>query len=162
MSTRIPAWAPYLCVFVGAALGTAVRASLEHVWPTDTGAWPWTTLIINCVGALLLGLLQEWLARGTAAWRTLAKVGLGTGVLGGFTTYSTLAMEALQSLRADALAVAFGYLALSVVLGVLFARAGLALGNARRRVSPAVAPRAAGAAQAGGEQSPSSRAGENK
>jgi CrcB protein len=57
---------------------------------------------------------------------------VGTGVLGGFTTYSTFVMEALQSMRAGAVVVALAYLAVSVVLGVVFARAGLALGSARR------------------------------
>jgi CrcB protein len=60
------------------------------------------------------------------------KLGVGTGVLGGFTTYSTFVMEALQSMQAEAVALAFGYLAASVVLGVVSARLGLALGGARR------------------------------
>lgn len=134
MTAPVPArWLSYACVGVGAAIGTGVRATAEHLWPSAPGSWPWTTLLINCVGALLLGWLQEWLARGTPArWRSLVKVGVGTGVLGGFTTYSTFVMEALQSMRAGAVVVALAYLAVSVVLGVVFARAGLALGSARR------------------------------
>ncbi|WP_291278486.1 CrcB family protein [Galactobacter sp.] len=146
----------YLCVGVGAAVGTGLRATAERLWPASPGEWPWSTFIINCVGALLLGLLQERLARGAPArWRNLTKLGLGTGVLGGFTTYSTFVMEALQSMRTDALVLAFAYLGVSVVLGVLFARLGLALGDARRPASHSPGPGASGAGRAGGEQPPS-------
>lgn len=147
MSARaVPAWLPFVCVGVGATLGTGVRAGAEHFWPVAAGTWPWTTLVINCMGALLLGALQEWLARGApAAWRNLVKVGVGTGVLGGFTTYSTLVMEAIQSARVSAVLVGLGYLVVSVILGVVFARVGLVLGSGRRR-----GPGAGGARPAGG------------
>lgn len=151
-----PRWLAFVCVGVGAALGTGLRATAEQLWPAAPGQWPWTTFLINCVGALLLGLLQEWLARGPATpRRTLTKLGVGTGVLGGFTTYSTYVMEALQSMRADALALALLYLGVSVVLGVVFVRLGLALGNARRPEPAPTTPRASGAGPAGGEQSAS-------
>lgn len=80
-------------------------------------------------GAFLLGALLEALAhRGPdTGGRRMLRLGLGTGVLGGFTTYSTLAVE--TAARAPGLGTA--YLAASVLTGVLAGLAGVL--TARRR-----------------------------
>jgi fluoride exporter len=85
------------------------------------------TLAVNLLGALLLGALLEALARRgpDTGRRRLLRLGLGTGVLGGFTTYSTLAVE--TATLPTALAVA--YLAASVLLGAAAALAGVLLGR---------------------------------
>lgn len=111
-------------VFAGGALGTLARALLESVFPAGTGAVPWATFAINVAGAFCLGLLLTVLGRlgPDDGWRRAARLGLGTGLLGGFTTYSTLAVETVH--RWPALGSA--YAVLSVVLGVGAAAAGLA------------------------------------
>ena len=119
-------------IFVGGALGTAVRAALEGASPAHPAGIPWVTLGVNVAGSLLLGLLLEVLARPgpDTGWRRGARLTLGTGVLGGFTTYSTFAVESVQRLSPDAYVVGLAYTVGSLVLGVAAAAAGY--GGARR------------------------------
>ncbi len=81
-------------VFVGGALGTAGREVLGLVLPASAGI-PWAVLAANLVGAFALGLLLEALARRGPdhGIRRDVRLLLGTGFLGGFTTYSALATD---------------------------------------------------------------------
>ena len=121
-------------IFVGGALGTGARAALENLSPADPTGIPWITLCINVIGSLLLGLLLETLARtgDDTGRRRAARLTLGTGVLGGFTTYSTFAVETVQRLTSGSAAVGLGYAVGSVVLGVAAAAGGYVL--ARRTI----------------------------
>lgn len=124
-------------VALGGALGTAVREVLVLSVPTPPGTVPWTVLAINVVGAGILGLLLETLARRgpDEGRRRDLRLLLGTGVLGGFTTYSALAVDTAL-LGGGALPLALGYGTGSVVVGLLSAAAGIAAGRAlhdRRR-----------------------------
>jgi CrcB protein len=124
-----------LCaVALGAVLGTPARYGLGQALPTPRGGWPLATFIANMVGAMALGLLLETLARrGPDAGRLrLARLALGTGALGAFTTYSTLAVESDLLVRGDHLALALAYAAASVLTGVLATVAGIRLGTGRR------------------------------
>jgi CrcB protein len=107
---------------VGGALGSAARYELGVLWSQPADQLPWTTLLINLVGALLLGMLVVAI---TELWRPhrLVRPLLGTGVLGGFTTFSTFALQ----LRLLPEPLAFGYLVLSILGGLLAAAAGMAL-----------------------------------
>jgi len=97
-------------VAVGSALGAVVRWALGEAFP-ETSGFPWTTFGINVAGSFVLALLPAFAA--VRRSRTLA-LGLGPGVLGGFTTLSTYA-EQSRSLLADGR----GLLAASYVLGTL-------------------------------------------
>lgn len=116
-------------VAVGGALGTGAREALSLALPPVDGV-PLTTLGINVVGAFVLGaLLQTLLLRGDDTggrrrWRLFA----GTGVLGGFTTYSAVATDTAQ-LGADRPLVAAGYALGTLLLGLLAAGAGALLGR---------------------------------
>jgi CrcB protein len=114
-------------ILLGATVGTAVRSALESAWPAAPGAWPWTTFVINLVGSFVLGALLELLSasRLTPAWQRGLRLGLGTGLLGGFTTYSTFATETAALGTSGALAISFGYALVSVVAGVLLAASGM-------------------------------------
>lgn len=116
-------------IFVGGAVGTSVRSLLEQAAPARPGEVPWTTLVINVVGSFLLGLLLEALTRTgpDEGNRRVARLGLGTGVLGGFTTYSTFAVETVSRLAPQSLVVGLSYAVVSVVLGVAAAGAGYRL-----------------------------------
>ncbi|WP_374968305.1 fluoride efflux transporter FluC [Terrabacter sp. BE26] len=113
-------------IFVGGVLGTAARAALETASPAAPAGIPWATLAINVVGSLLLGALLELLARTgpDIGWRRGARLTLGTGVLGGFTTYSTFAVETVQRMTPDALFIGLAYAFGSIVLGVAAAALG--------------------------------------
>lgn len=131
-------------VAVGGALGSLGRWGVSHVLPTDA-LWHWPTLAVNAVGAFLLGLLLEFLTHpGEESRRAhTARLLLGTGLLGGFTTYSAFAEEMWEQVNAGASATAFGYAVVTLLLGLLAAAAGLAAGSALRRRGVAAADDAA-------------------
>ena len=111
-------------VLLGGAVGTLGRHAVATSW-TDT-AWPWPTFVVNLLGSLFLGAL---VARSRPDQP--ARLLLGTGLLGGFTTYSAFAVETDQLVRDDRLALAALYPVITVALGSLAALAGMVL--ARRR-----------------------------
>ncbi|MDU7428294.1 MAG: CrcB family protein [Actinomyces urogenitalis] len=142
-TTRSPsAWvrqhqAP-LAVFAGGALGTLVRAGLARLWPHTAGELPTATLAVNLVGALALGFLLGRLALAPdTGWRRTLRLGLGTGFMGGLTTYSTFIVEVEHLAGGTDLLGAATYLAGSLVAGVALAAVGLWLAGlgARRRTA---------------------------
>jgi CrcB protein len=115
-------------VAAGGALGALARWRLAVAAPAGTGAFPLTTFLINVAGAGLLGYLVGRVpVRGARS--EAVRLALGTGVLGGFTTFSTYAVEVARRLPHHA-TTALTYAALSVVAGIVAAVVGLALGAA--------------------------------
>lgn len=111
-------------VAVGGVLGVLLRALLTS--PAAPGAWPWATFAVNVAGSLLLGALLAVLQRGPDVGRRRAvRLAAGTGVLGGFTTYSTFALEVEQLLSSGHAATGVAYALVSVVLGVVAAGVGI-------------------------------------
>ncbi|MCW2572144.1 MAG: CrcB family protein, partial [Frankiales bacterium] len=113
-------------VAAGGALGSIARYAIGVALPYGRSDLPVATLLINVSGALLLGLLVA--TRPHARWM---RPFLGTGVLGGFTTFSTFALET-DRLLGRAPAVAAAYVVLSLALGLGAAAAGLRLGRRGR------------------------------
>lgn len=92
------------------------------------GGFPWSTLMVNVLGAFALGvLLAACLERGVGPPLLLPVVGVG--LLGGFTTFSTFALEAVALVEAGRLTHAAAYVGLTNVVGLAAAVAGLALGR---------------------------------
>jgi CrcB protein len=122
-----------LLVCLGGAAGSVARYLLS-IWITGPhGGFPWGTMVVNLLGSFLLGLVAA-LAANPEIVSPAMRVALGTGVLGGFTTYSAFNLETLglmseRSWSAAALNVSLT-LAGCLVAGV----AGMALG---RRFVPA-------------------------
>lgn len=115
---------PYsLLVFVGGGAGAVLRFWVgewlkQYEWGRQL---PWGTFAINVVGSFVLGVVATAFAGDEkAAWRLL----LGTGVCGGFTTFSTFSVETLQMLEQERWLAAGGYVAGSVLAGLLGAWAG--------------------------------------
>lgn len=113
-----------LLVALGGVVGTAGREGVALLLPTSDV--PWATVVVNLVGAFVLGaLLETLLRRGSDDGpRRLVRLGVGTGVLGGFTTYSSLATDTVL-LRGDA-GLALAYAIGTVLLGALATLAGIA------------------------------------
>ncbi|OJV80241.1 MAG: hypothetical protein BGO37_02330 [Cellulomonas sp. 73-92] len=124
-------------VAVGGALGSVARYGLSHALPPRDGV-PLGTLTENVVGAFLLGFLLQWLlSRGHETHRRRwLRLTLGTGVLGGFTTYSAFALELHGLLVGGRAGIAVGYALATVVGGTLACVAGVAVAaSAARRTT---------------------------
>jgi CrcB protein len=107
-----------VAVFLGGLLGTLGRAGLAEAVPhDDPAAWPWATFAVNLAGAFLLGWWATRIARSPGADPRLRPF-LATGLCGGLTTFSTLQLELVQMVRADAWATAAAYVVASVTLGL--------------------------------------------
>jgi CrcB protein len=118
-----------LVVAAGGVVGTLARYGVNQGLPRGDGI-PVATLTENLLGAFLLGLLLESLVRAGAEdrRRRVVRLGVGTGVLGGFTTWSSLAVEVQQLGSGGDLGVAVAYGAGSVVLGIVTCTLGVLLG----------------------------------
>jgi CrcB protein len=129
-------------VATGGAVGTAVRWSVETAYPSEAATFPWATFWVNVTGALALAVLLEVLAvlGPDEGWRRSVRLGVGTGVLGGYTTYSTFIVESALLGRDGELALALGYDVASLALGFAAALTGTLLvsralsGVGRRRL----------------------------
>jgi CrcB protein len=120
-------------IFFGGAMGTVARYLLETHHQTGPGAFPWVTLLINLTGSLAIGFLvpvTEHVAPRAPLVRPLALIGF----LGGWTTYSTLAVEATLLGKNGDLATCLAYLVATVAGGLALVVAGHAAG---RRLVPA-------------------------
>lgn len=121
-----------LVVAAGGAVGTAAREALSLA-VHDVHGLPVGILLINVVGAFVLGLLLEALLRlgPDVGGRRLVRLAAGTGFCGGFTTYSTLAVGTAELLRSGATGLALTYAAGSVLLGTVASWAGVVAGSHR-------------------------------
>lgn len=122
-----PRPAVLLTIALGGMLGAGARHALDLHVPAWVG-FPWATFLANTSGCLLIGMLMVRLDGGGRA-HPLTRPFLGVGLLGGYTTYSTYAVQASVMLIEErpilALVYLFSTLAaamLAVVLGVLLAR----------------------------------------
>ncbi len=115
-----------LIVMVGGALGVAARAAL--IVPLQPVAQPLVvpaaTVGVNLLGSLLLGVVVGILGDRHVRWRVF----LGTGVLGGFTTYSAFAVQSVTA-GSNLPLVGLALIAVSVFGGVVAAGVGLSIGH---------------------------------
>lgn len=107
----------YLCVLAGGAAGSLLRyvagLAITSRW---NGSFPMGTFLINVTGSFAIGVIATLLANATnPLWRPL----LITGVLGGYTTFSSFEWETLSAARGGSIGIAWLYLAASVALGYL-------------------------------------------
>lgn len=79
-------------VMIGGACGSALRYVTGLVLPPSQGAFPWSTFTVNIIGSFALGLLVGASLTSTSLSRSMMLL-LGTGICGGFTTYSAFAVE---------------------------------------------------------------------
>jgi CrcB protein len=116
-------------VMLGGAFGAGLRHLFGRAASTVLGSgWPWGTLGVNLIGGFAMGLLTAVLARGSLGGES-ARLLLGVGVLGGFTTFSAFSLDAMLMIERGALGSALAYVAASVAGAILALFAGLTLGR---------------------------------
>jgi CrcB protein len=117
----------YLIVFLGGGVGAALRHGINLGTARFlSNGFPYATFFINVTGSFVMGLIAAWFAfKGDASqhWRLF----LTTGVLGGYTTFSTFSLDAALLYERGQLGLAAGYVISSVLLGLIGLFAGLAL-----------------------------------
>ncbi|MFJ3145119.1 fluoride efflux transporter CrcB [Streptomyces halstedii] len=101
-------------IAAGGALGALARFGAARLWPTAIGTFPWTTLCVNAVGCLVIGVFLVVVTEFRSAHRLLRPF-FGTGVLGGFTTFSTYTVDIERLIHGGRAATALVYLAATLV-----------------------------------------------
>ena len=117
-----------LAVFVGGGLGTVARYDLAAHHPIAAGGFPWVTLLVNLTGSFAIGLLvplTEHASHRVPMMRPLLMIGL----LGGWTTYSTLAVEATLLVKDGDVGTMVAYLVATVAGGLALVVVGHGLGR---------------------------------
>jgi fluoride exporter len=119
----------YLVAALGGALGALARWGVSLALPGTPGGLPWATLAVNLAGCLLIGVLLAVLPARfpQSIW---LRPFLAVGVLGGFTTFSTFAVDVVRLGEAGASPVALAYVAASVLGGVACVLLGLTAARA--------------------------------
>ena len=117
-----------LAVFAGGGIGSVIRYLITFGVTQRLGpGFPWATFLINVSGSFAIGVAAELtLTRATSAPLPV-RLFFMTGVLGGYTTFSTFSFDALQLAGDRAVLLAVAYTAGSVILGIIAAFGGVAL-----------------------------------
>lgn len=102
-----------VAVAAGGALGAGLRWAAGTVWAHEPGTWPWATLAVNIAGCLVIGVAARCLRPSTVAWAFAV-----TGVLGGFTTFSSFAVEVDDLIESGRSGVALAYVAVTLAAGI--------------------------------------------
>lgn len=128
-ASSTPDWPALTVVGLGGVIGTSLRAGLAELIGASPSGIPWATATANLTGALLLGLILGWFAvPGRQAGRyRLVRLGVGTGLMGALTTYSTLISETLRLIGQGRALLGAAYLLGSLIAGLALAGLGLRL-----------------------------------
>ena len=117
-----------MLVAAGGAIGSALRYGIGRLMgPTADASFPWHTFLINVTGSFLIGLLLVAAAR--LGWPGWWRPFLAVGILGGYTTFSTFALETVELGLRGSYATAGVYAIGSLAVGLLAAWAGIMLGR---------------------------------
>ncbi|MER7170120.1 FluC/FEX family fluoride channel [Streptomyces mesophilus] len=115
-----PRPAPVLAaVALGGGLGATARYAAALLWPTGPEAFPWTTLWVNVIGCALIGVLMVAVTETGRPAPALLRPFLGTGVLGGFTTFSTYVVDIQRLIDHDHSGTALAYLAATLAAALV-------------------------------------------
>ncbi|MBF4161612.1 fluoride efflux transporter FluC [Nocardioides acrostichi] len=115
-----------VAISLGGAVGACARYGAGLLWPTPTGHFPWTTFWINVVGCGLMGVLMVLVSERFTTHH-LVRPFLGTGVLGGFTTFSSATVDLQRLLTPQTSGTALLYAAGTVLAAVAAVWVGVTL-----------------------------------
>lgn len=118
-------------VGLGGGIGSLMRWQLGLVFQEKyRGSFPASTFIINITGAFALGFLSTYFSiYWQNSYSDFLNAGIYTGLIGGYTTFSTMQLEALKLVNKSERNLALFYLFLSVIAGLLSAWAGISIAN---------------------------------
>lgn len=111
-------------IALGGGLGALARYGMAQLMPTRPGHFPWGTFTTNVVGCFLIGVLMVLITDVWSAHR-LVRPFLGVGILGGFTTFSTYAVETRGLLQPGTVGLAFLYLGGTLIAAMAAVVAGV-------------------------------------
>lgn len=124
-------WQSLLAVLAGGGIGSVLRYLVTFGVTQWLGpGFPWWTFLINVTGSFVIGIVAEVVQTRAFGGAPLLRVFLMTGVLGGYTTFSTFSLDTLQLFEERVALLAFAYAAGSVLLGVAAAFGGVAMARA--------------------------------
>lgn len=109
-----------VAVAIGGVVGTWLRWGASALFPVTEGTFPVTTFVVNMVGAACIGVVVVLFLDRRPVRPVLHSL-VGTGLLGGLTTFSAFSVESVELLRAGRTGVAAVYVVGSIILGVLLA-----------------------------------------
>lgn len=115
-------------VAAGGVLGSLSRYAVGLALPHATGAFAWSTFLVNVTGSLAMGVLVVWVLS-MARPHPWLRPFLGVGVLGGWTTFSSYALDLHAMVQAGHGLVASAYLVGSLVVGLVAVGLGVTLGE---------------------------------
>ncbi|MEI7669969.1 MAG: fluoride efflux transporter CrcB [Pseudomonadota bacterium] len=118
----------YLYVAIGGAIGSVFRYFMMNLVGYCLGNnFPYATIFVNISGSLIMGLLIGWLANNMPANSNEIRIFLAVGVLGGYTTFSSFSLDAINLLQNGKLLAMTLYITSSVMLSLAGYMAGIYL-----------------------------------
>jgi CrcB protein len=124
------AWRTLVAIALGGAIGTPARYAISRVLPVAKGSFPWATFVTNVSGAFAIGLFLTLLFARYPPSRC-ARPFFAIGVLGSYTTYSTMAVETVTLVKDHHAALGLEYFTASVAAGIAACYGGVMLARLR-------------------------------
>jgi CrcB protein len=119
-------WPAFAAIFVGGGIGSMLRYAVTLLITQRFGpGFPWGTFAINIAGSFVIGIVSELSQTRALGVTPLVRIFLMTGVIGGFTTFSTFSLDIVTLASERAMLLALLYAAGSVILGFIAAFAGI-------------------------------------
>lgn len=122
-SLSLPMTFQLLLVVLGGGLGSGLRFLVAQAVPSSSTSIPWPTVFVNLLGSFVLGVFVALADRAGVSTSTTL-VFIGTGLCGGFTTFSAFSVETLQMLQSGHYGLAIAYVAGSILGGIGLATLG--------------------------------------
>jgi CrcB protein len=120
----------FLYVGIGGAIGSVVRFLISNISLPTFNHFPIGTIFVNLLGAFVLGWFVAWVAPLQSISKEV-KAGISTGMIGSFTTFSTLSVEVIQLIHESLYLWLFLYLSISVVGGLTLTAFGFSFGKGK-------------------------------
>lgn len=116
-------------VALGGAIGSVLRYVVaQWIGVREAPQFPWHTFSINVLGCMLIGVVWALVEKYNCV--PALRFFLMTGILGGFTTFSSFGLETMQLIQSKAYLTAFSYVALSSVIGIVMVLAAYQIASA--------------------------------